>query len=176
MIATAYHEAGHALVSYVLGKGFKDVTVVPFEDYLGAVTALCDSQFLASMIDSSNDFILPQSILDIRVRFELMVLYAGYFSEKEYGSDNQEGAYSDIMMINEFVKSYCETEKDAEDLIIYCMDRTREILTDNWFKLRILANELLVKKTMSYTEVDDLFKRISKKSPSDLRNLMSTLK
>lgn len=35
---TAYHEAGHAVMAYILRIGLKEVTIIPDEDYLGKFT------------------------------------------------------------------------------------------------------------------------------------------
>src|ERR1700720_2292046 len=34
---TAYHEAGHGVVAYFLGVRLKKITIIPDEDYVGAV-------------------------------------------------------------------------------------------------------------------------------------------
>lgn len=176
IVETAYHEAGHAFMCYVLGKGFNKVTVVPFEDYLGAVTNLSDRGFLQSLITGVSLFSIPQSVVDFRVKNELMILYAGYLAEKEYGVDNEPGAYSDLETINDFIKHYCVDEDESICLIDYCKNTALNILTENWLQIKLLANELLNRDTMSYAEVDDYFKSIEKMSLSEMHILQLSLK
>ena len=176
LVLTAYHEAGHAFVSYCFGKGFKEVTIIASEDYLGAVTNLADHKFLGSLIEGSNSYILPEEIIKMRINHELMILYAGYLSEFKYGVANEEGAYSDLMVINSFIKAYSETEEESKNIIEYCYNTTIKILEDNWLYLRILANELLKKDTLSFQEIDELLKNVNFNSLTDLREFESQLK
>lgn len=176
LIETAYHEAGHAFLSFVLGKGFQKVTIVPSEDYLGAVTDICDQQFLGSIMMGESDFILPDLITDHRVKNELMVLYAGYLAEKEYGVDDKDGAYSDLEMVKEFITHYCDDEEESENLIKFCLEVTTSILKDNWFQVSVLANALIDKKTLTFSEVDELFKNLGKMNFIEISRTKGSLK
>jgi len=173
---TAYHEAGHAYISYCLGKGFKEVTVIAADDYLGAVTNLVDGKFLGSLIDGSNTHVLPEEVIKTRINHELMILYAGYLSELKCGVRNEEGAYSDINKINSFIKGYCETEEDSHNIIDYCYNTTLQILEQNWLYVKILANELLKRDTMSFQEIDELFKNVNFNNLTELKELENQLK
>lgn len=175
LVATAYHEAGHAFLSYVLGKGFQRVTVIPDQDYLGAVTNMCDYDFLANLMMATTNFIVPDSVIDNRVKNELMVLYAGYLAEKEYGVDNKDGASSDLEMIREFIFNYCNDEDESTALITLCLETTTTILKDNWFQIRVLANVLIEKKTMTFSDVDELFKSLKNKNFIEIKKLEMSL-
>lgn len=175
LVATAYHEAGHAFLSYVVGKGFQKVTIIPNEDYLGAITNLCDRDFLQSIIKDESDFLVPSTIIDNRVKNELLILYAGYLAEKEYGVDNKEGASSDLEMIRDFISNYCNDEDESNALITHCIETTTTILKENWFQVRVLANALIENKTMKFSEVDRLFKSLKTKNLTERNRIEVSL-
>lgn len=175
LVATAYHEAGHAFLSYVLGKGFQKVTIIPNEDYLGSVTNLCDRDFLESILEGVSDFFVPSAIIDYRVKNELMILYAGYLAEKEYGVDNAEGASSDLEMIKDFIFHYCNDESESAALINFCLETTTTILEENWFQVSVLANALIENKTMSFSEVDALYKSLKAKNHKEINEIRESL-
>lgn len=161
LVAIAYHEAGHAFLSYALGKQFKEVTIIPDEDKLGSVTNICDYYFLANLISESSNFLLPAIVIENRVKNELMVLYAGYLAAKEFGDDNEVAASLDLETINVFLNRYCDDEQESIELIKYCIETTSTILRDNWIQISALANALLDKKIMSFSEVDELLKNLN---------------
>ncbi|MEY4336215.1 MAG: hypothetical protein RLZZ45_1134 [Bacteroidota bacterium] len=66
--------------------------------------------------------------------------------------------------------SYCETEEDSKNIIDYCYNTTIQILDQNWLFVRILANELLKRNTMSFNEVDAVLKDSKFKNLTDLKN------
>lgn len=176
LLATAYHEAGHAFLSYVLGNGFKEVTIVPSKENLGSITNICDREFLVSIMIGESDYILPDFVINQRVKNELMILYAGYLAEKEYGVDNEVGASSDLEMITEFITHYCDDENESENLIQFCLAETTSILRDNWFQVKVLANELIEKKTMTFLEVDELFKGLKRMTFQEIQRTSESLK
>jgi ATP-dependent Zn protease len=102
-------------------------------------------------------------------------LYAGYLSELKYGVANEEGAYSDLMVINSFIKVYSETEEQSKNIIEYCYNTTIKILDENWLYLRILANELLKKDTLSFQEIDKLLKNFNFNNLTELKEFENQL-
>ncbi|MEN9883623.1 MAG: Peptidase family, partial [Bacteroidota bacterium] len=134
-----------------------------------------DHKFLGSLIEGSNSYILPEEIIKMRINHELMILYAGYLSELKYGVANEEGAYSDLMVINSFIKVYSETEEQSKNIIEYCYNTTIKILDENWLYLRILANELLKKDTLSFQEIDKLLKNFNFNNLTELKEFENQL-
>ncbi|MGZ4589846.1 MAG: hypothetical protein ACXV2I_03540, partial [Actinomycetes bacterium] len=61
------HEAGHAVVSWRLGRSFEEITVIPGEDYLGRVVSERIAGFRPDVINDSE----TQRIIDDHVMISL---------------------------------------------------------------------------------------------------------
>ena len=172
LAATAYHETGHALVAYILGTGFKTVSIIPRdeENALGALTHLRDRSLIYNVLSGISNFILDHDTIDNLVKQSICIAFGGYLAEKKYGVDNKEGAQADFSFISDLILAHGPIDDDStntEDYSVefhnYCYNKTKELLEDNWFILDFIAKQLILQKELTYEEFDILVKKALEK-------------
>ena len=139
--ATAYHEAGHAVVAYVLGRLVHKVTVEPGKSEFGAsrlgVCRLGKGRHKASQ-DQLED--------------EVIILFAGMAAEARFtGRYCQAGASEDLQRIGSLLGQRATNEKQYEKLHRRMFDKTEHLLdhNDHMQAIHWIANELLERTTIS---------------------------
>lgn len=177
---TAYHEAGHAVISKVLNPNTKieQITVTPREDTLG---------FVSYNLENSSSNISKKDIEN-----KICVAYAGRIAQmKKYGVDGLDtGASSDLtyatrlayLMITKVGmdeklgyislvgipnrKAHYEEKPEIENLFKEKTEdsilrtskelqkRTEELVKENWNKIDILAKVLLKKEVVLEEEIN----------------------
>lgn len=166
----AYHEAGHAVATAVLGEAFSRVSIVGMTSGVGGVVYGTDksSQFL-----TDEDF-----------RNKITVAYAGHQAESIKFNQVTTGACKDITfatkMLKEYVQKYGFDESSGLlDMQVFqkepffngsaTMDRlrslslqmckyARDLLEANWESVERLANLLLEQETVGSEEVLQILK------------------
>lgn len=144
---TAYHEAGHAAASYLLGRRISRVTIVP--DY--------KKGRLGHSVDHRLRNFFPEEDGSDRARLkverEIMILIAGEEAEWFYsGRRNKEGAWSDRHQVFHLI-SFIDDDPDSGRL--YCRwlrIRTRRLVMNHpYWKVAIpaVAHALLSKNKMT---------------------------
>ena len=86
--AVAYHEAGHAVTNFELGRKIRKVTIIPTEDYSGACF---DYKLLDSMADTYGD----TPTVRRRVEREIMGKFAGQLAEDRFRGKSSKRLESD---------------------------------------------------------------------------------
>jgi len=135
-IATAYHEAGHAIVAVLLGRPVEKVSVVRNSLRLG----IC--QMSKRKGTPIHDEIETQALIQ----------FAGLISEaKQTGEYKWGGAQQDLIQIRQLARFRGSSEKQVERLQRRWMDKTEYLLSDSktWNLVERLARELLERKTVS---------------------------
>lgn len=171
---TAYHEAGHALVTLMLPKEtdpLHKVTITPRGKALGVTHSLPERE----KYNKTKDEMLA----------EMAMCFGGRVAEELVFGQITTGAYSDFMAATNIARrmvcaygmsddvgfivysqnygEYSYSEKMAEkiDAAVYkmtseCYQRAKELITANRDKLDKLANALLEKDTMYASEIYEL--------------------
>ena len=171
---TAYHEAGHALVTLMLPKEtdpLHKVTITPRGKALGVTHSLPERE----KYNKTKDEMLA----------EMSMCFGGRVAEELVFGQITTGAYSDFMAATNIARrmvcaygmsddvgfivysqnygEYSYSEKMAEkiDAAVYkmtseCYQRAKELITNNRDKLDKLANALLEKDTMYASEIYEL--------------------
>ena len=142
---TAYHEAGHAIMAFLVRWKFKYLSIEPGEDSLGHI--------LLQGFGSSVDFEID-SFEKIRTKLEphIMIEYAGFITQLHLTKRrNFRGATNDFENISDVIR-LCGTQKEAEAYLHWLYIRTEKIITNpqNWNAIKSLAQELLKLKTIKY--------------------------
>lgn len=136
VLATAYHEAGHAIVAILLGRPVEKVSVVRNSMRLG----VCQMS--------------KRKGAPIQDEVETLALihFAGLISEaKLTGKHNWAGAQQDLIQIRQLARYRGSSEKQVERLQRRWMDKTEYLLSDDqtWIMVERLAKELVERKTVS---------------------------
>lgn len=172
VLHTAYHEAGHAIVSYFKNK--KDLiqilTIIPSGHALGYLWSVkkedyhtkSKEEFLTSMEVSLGGYAAeelltgnvssgPASDLQhVATLARYMIRDWGMGSFKFNIDIAYEGAWSYYGPSEETSR---QIETEIKTLVDGCLNNVRELLRDNRDKLDRLAHELLEKETMTFREI-----------------------
>ena len=141
MLATAYHEAGHAVMALSFGCLIKKVTIVPGRSWLGQYRlGECELQ----KGRSAN----AKNLLDD----EIVILFAGMVAEAHFtGRYCEAGAAEDLRAIRRLLCRRVRSDKQHERLKRRLLARTEHLLGDEGTALAVelVARELMQKKTIS---------------------------
>ncbi|QDT06799.1 ATP-dependent zinc metalloprotease FtsH [Rubripirellula lacrimiformis] len=140
-VATAYHEAGHAVMATLLGRPIQKVTIEPGKLQTGA-TRLGLCQIQKGRSKASKDWLED----------EVLILYAGMVAEAHFtGNYCQSGAAEDLRAIQRLVRSRPGSVRQMERYQRRFLDKTEHILRDDAYAeaIKLIATELVVRTTIS---------------------------
>ena len=155
-LATAYHEAGHAVMALSFGCPIKKVTIVPGRSWLGQYRlGVCELQ----KGRSAN----AKNLLDD----EIVLLFAGMVAEAHFtGRYCEAGAAEDLRAIRRLLCHRAGSEKQHERLHRRLLARTEHLLDDEATALAVemVATELVQKQTISGRAVRHFYQQAMRKS------------
>jgi ATP-dependent Zn protease len=141
LIATAYHEAGHAVMAMQLGRTLQKVTIVPGQIQTGGVRlGVCQIQKGRAKV--SKDW----------MEDDALILFAGMVAEAQFtGEYCRQGAGQDLRMIRGLLQQRAKSERQVEKLERRLLDKTSHLLSDeqNAKAVELVARELIQKQTVS---------------------------
>jgi hypothetical protein len=129
-LATAYHEAGHAVMALLLGRSVDKISVVRNSIRLGAV------QLGKGRTGRRDD----------HFENEAMILLAGLVSEQKHtGKYNWQGAHQDLLALRSLSLSRVANDEDALRLERKLLDKASYLLEQdrNWFCIERIVTELM---------------------------------
>lgn len=169
-IQTAYHEAGHTLVSYLIEYGVIPikVSIIPRGYALG----------FTQPTPNDNKLLFKKEIIA-----QICILLGGRIAEQIQFNDITIGAHDDLKKVSEITSVYymdycfgeriykiedklqCESYKSSinklcTDLTTKCYDYVYRLINENRTMLSLIAKNLLKKETLSNT---DLVRLLGKK-------------
>jgi ATP-dependent Zn protease len=150
-LATAYHEAGHAVVALSLGRSIEKLSIVRNSLRLGAVN-------LGSSRRGRRDDYFEK---------EALVLLAGLLSEARItGKLNWNGARQDVLNLRKLISARVGTEKAAERLERRLFDKTEHYLSQAgiWEAIEKIAKELLQHRSISGRSARHVYDQATKQS------------
>lgn len=157
--ATAYHEAGHAVMAFVVGRDVGTVELTPGHDrHRGIVTPppmTCEEAdcFQSIGYDDTD----PKAVI-----FQVQILLAGGISaEIKLGSNNRDGCGDDFEKVNGYAQRFTLSPDEAEAFIRWAELRTRNELTKpwTWAGVRGVAEALLAAGRLTRVEARDAYSR-----------------
>jgi ATP-dependent Zn protease len=105
LIATAYHEAGHAVAYFLSGRKFRAVTIQPNDDYLGCVEGFDANGFGPDTSSTSR----KRSLIERNINCSL----AGPIAEAQHTrTRNHVGASSDYHGACELASYICGSNEE----------------------------------------------------------------
>lgn len=149
LMATAYHEAGHAVMAMVLGRSVQKVTITPGK-LLGGGSRLGICEMKKGRSKSTKD----------ALEDDILVLLAGMVAEARFtGQYSQEGAAGDLRAVTRLLQTRAGTQRQIERLQRRMLAKTEYLLGNDGHSLAVesVAHELLAKTTLSGRGVKHLF-------------------
>jgi hypothetical protein len=144
-MATAYHEAGHAVMAYTLGRPVEKVTIIPGKIQFGG-TRLGACKIQKGRMKSTKDWLED----------EAMILLSGMVAESHWtGSHCQQGAAQDLRAVERLAESRLGSsfgnQKQFDRLIKRWIDKTHYVLEDDGIReaIRLIADELMNRSVVS---------------------------
>ena len=142
LVATAFHEAGHAVIALALGRPIQRVTIVPGKTHAG-LESLGQCQVQRGRFRPSKD----------ALEDEVLILLAGMAAEAQVtGEYCTAGATQDLRAVRRCVQSRAGGgERQAARLERRLLDKTEHLLSDAavWQAVQWIAAELLQHETIS---------------------------
>ncbi|MCO8122659.1 cell division protein FtsH [Stieleria sp. TO1_6] len=149
LMATAYHEAGHAVVALSLGRLIQKVTILPGKSQFG-VARLGACEIRKGRSKASKD----------PVEDEALILLAGMVAEARFtGQYCQQGATADLRTLRRLLHNRASSEGQMERLQRRLLDKTEHLLRDEGHAMAVemIARELIEKTTISGRAVRHFF-------------------
>ncbi len=147
-LATAYHEAGHAVVAMSLGRVVDQISIV-------RNTLRWGQMRLSRQRGRSSDD---------AAEAEILILFAGVIAEGLHtGQHNWQGANQDLRMIRRLIRSGTTTDRQQQKIERRLFDKCNYIIQQqsNWTAIEMIVGELQAKHTMSGRTAKIIFDRAS---------------
>lgn len=144
--ATAFHEAGHAVLAITLGRPVEKVTIERNSLRLGQV------QMSKRRGQPIKDALEAQAL----------ILLAGVVAEARIvGRYNWPGAQQDMIGVRQLARYRGATDKQVERLQQRWLDKTEHLVDDpdTWLAIERVAEELVTKKSLSGRAVQHIVDR-----------------
>ena len=149
--ATAWHEAGHAVMAVSLGRSIEKVTISPAQLQTGGSRlGICKIQKGRSK--ASND----------RLEEDVMILLAGMVGESRFtGRYCVDGAAQDLAFVERLLSTRASNERQLERLTRRMLDKTEHVLAAEGHAkaVELIAEELVRKVTVSGRAVRHFFQQ-----------------
>ncbi|MBA3313222.1 MAG: cell division protein FtsH [Planctomycetota bacterium] len=142
--ATAYHEAGHAVVALALGQPVHRVSVRPKEQWLGRC------EFQKGRIRSAHD----------PVETQILIMLGGLAAEARHtGHYALDGAARDLWAVRSLTERRAAGAKQVDRLERRMLDKTEHLLDQPgmWEAVESIAEELLCRTEISGRAARHLF-------------------
>ncbi|NNE00350.1 MAG: cell division protein FtsH [Pirellulaceae bacterium] len=141
LAATAFHEAGHAVMALSLGRSVEKLTIVPGQlQFGGTRLGVCKMQ--KGRGNRSKD----------RMEEDVLVLLAGMVAEARLtGSYSHAGAGEDLRTVQRLLESRSASQRQIDKWQRRLLNKTEHLLADdaNSKAVESIAAELLEKNTIS---------------------------
>ena len=145
----AFHEAGHAVITFIEGLPLESISIVRIGTSLGRV--ISDGKRVIRENDLYCSFIK-----------EIIVANAGFIAVKIFRKMNQRpnkelilrlGGKDDLHSIHEAVQKFCISEDEDIAFKLWAYYRCERLLREAWTAVSKLAEEVLQKREMNSDEV-----------------------
>ena len=137
LVLTAYHEAGHATVSWVVGLEMESVSIEPQEDSVGRVTLTAMKHM------DVYDKILERLLVSSYAGLEAVELCTGQRTDPDNPNMDPREPGSDWDTIHEVISKLVSEPSARETLHERSKEEAQRILRENWLGVETVAEALL---------------------------------
>lgn len=151
VIATAHHEAGHAVVAWRVGLGFKYVTVKPDANRgsLGHIASRFPGWFKPEIEASDR--------IRLHAERHIVMGLAGQLAEKKFLSRRPRcGMEGDNQNAADLALCFCGSEETATAFLKYCFMVARDWVNADWAGIQAVAGALAERETLTRNEVVEI--------------------
>jgi hypothetical protein len=147
--ATAYHEAGHAVIAYMLGYQPQSVTIVPAVDTAGHIIQTNPLHGFQLDIDGSDE-------ARLRIESLITICFAGPIAQKRYNPRSWRRAHGewDYGKITELGLGVCGSDEQANAFIRWREIVARDMVRAHWLRIQLVAGQLIERESLSHTDLD----------------------
>jgi ATP-dependent Zn protease len=153
-VATAYHEAGHAVADHLFHHRIKRVTIIPNkkENYQGCVQA---KQASVKGIDCE---VSPR--LERAARGRIISALAGICAQRLFNPRTCRSYHprQDYQQAISLAEHLLTGPKEMEPFLDWMMARTENLLRNNWKAVELLAEELIRRLELSGKEAHEIIR------------------
>lgn len=154
LMATAFHEAGHAVAAWKLGVPFRAVSVIPGENYsLGRIEGEPWPKWFQSDRDSS-----PRVIR--LCKKHVVIASAGPVAQQRGTDESLEevmaGAGADMEVVLRFTGYLSGSAEHQERLVIEARDKAQTLIHRQWVAVCAVSAVLVARDQMTMAEMVEL--------------------
>ncbi len=164
--ATAYHEAGHAVVSWCLGFSVDRATIVPDNDSSGHV--MIEPEKPSTCTDAVRGGLWHPSRLLLEKR--VMLVQAGEVAQRRYNPRSVRRGHfrNDRRKCVDILRIYAPDEEKLDVMPHYRLLRnwTIYLIEEHWHLVEAVAKALLECRELSGTQVLDVIRSANQEQPS----------
>ena len=155
--ATAYHEAGHAVIRHVLGFAPQSVTIISKYDEHGVVQYADPLRGIKLSTDGSSDRAF------LRLMKAIQISYAGPLAQRKYRDHSWREFHGalDFQKIEELSLRACGSSTQAGAFKHWLEIATQEMIEVHWSAIEHVAKLLLGHDRLSSVGISALFQRRS---------------
>ena len=163
-VATAYHEAGHAVVKACLGLGYSGISIVPDNDSWGRVeSSKPEKPSTYAAVDRRDRWHRSR----FRAEKWVMVIQAGDMAQRRYDPTSVGISYSrsDFVKCNVLLLNYDPDKKnpDAEFHYDLLQKWTESLIEQHWHLVEAVAKALLEHRELTGSQVRAVIHAANKK-------------
>lgn len=139
LLGPAYHEAGHAVAAYALGRPLPELSMEPEEEALGT----CSFSLWEAFEPEPQGG--PEAVE--RIEVEIITTLAGPLAEElATGVFHEEAAESDLLLTIELADLLIGGPEEREACLDALHERAEAILREHWSAVQALAEALVRKR------------------------------
>ncbi len=145
MISTAYHEAGHAVMGFMLGIRIRNVSIVPDESTFGRVEH-------SSPLKSINLEVVDKADYSrFRMEKNAIMAFAGALAEKKFNPHGFRKVWSitDWEIASSLIERYSISPEEHNAYVKLLQIRAKALVEVYWPDIEDLASLLLEKEKLS---------------------------
>lgn len=149
--ATAFHEAGHAVIAWSLGLRVHRVTVIPSKDYLGL--AVCQNALAGIKLDIDNS-----DRAMIKAEKRILVALAGAAAQKKFSPRSVQSwdPSLDYQVASDIAQRIHGSDDVVDAYLRWLQFRTEHDVAFHWPQISCVAQALIENKTLNGSEVVSL--------------------